>query len=270
MTMKPPIAQRGFAIILVLWLLVLFASIGMHLTARSRTELQIARNVEAATGAEALADGGVARAVHALSNPDPTQRWPLGGQPHDVTIGDGRVRIIVRDENTKINPNLAPEPLMAALLRQVGIEQNRALDFATVIARRVRLTAFTANSSAEQTPMPFDSIDDMLILPGVTKELIAALRPHTSVYASAPIPAAGTADKIVAAAVADFHARNRGDTRSVANPPASPDRVTVSILAEARNPAGAVFARDAVVRLDAMVPKGYVVLRWGRSDATAP
>lgn len=258
--------QRGFAIILVLWLLVLLSAIGLHMTASGRSELRIARNVDAAARAEALADGGVAQAVFAIADPDPERRWHPDGQPRRVAFGGGRIVMSVRDENAKINPNLAAEPLMAALLRQVGIEGDRAANLAAAITARVRPTALSAAAGAEARPMPLDSIDDLRTIPGMTMDLIAALRPHISIYASSPLPTPGAADAVVSAALAEIQSRANDDNRSRANPTGRPDKMTLSITSEASVPDGAVFVRDAVVRLDSAVPKGYVALRWGRGE----
>jgi Tfp pilus assembly protein PilX len=60
-------ASRGFALLVVLWFLVLIAAIGTYLMANARSETAIARNILAAAHAEALADAGVAQAAFNLT-----------------------------------------------------------------------------------------------------------------------------------------------------------------------------------------------------------
>ena len=115
--------------------------------------------------------------------------------------------------------------------------------------------------------MLFDSIDDLRNIPDITPDVIAALRPHVSVYATSPLPTPGTTDRVVSAAVADFQSRTNDGGQSRNNPTNRQDRITASIVSEASSAEGAVFIRDAVVRVDPAVPKGYVALRWGRADA---
>lgn len=258
--------DAGFAILLVLWVMVLLSAIGLHITGGGRTELKIARNVMAAAQAEALADGAVAQAIFAVIDPDRQRRWALDGRPHEMAVNGGRLRMAVRDENAKVNPNLAPEQLVAALLRQVGVEQTTAGALATAIAERVRPTAFSPGGG-DRRPQLFSGIDALREVPGMTASMVDALRAHVSVYATAALPVPGPDDKVVAAALDDFRARSGGDNRSRTNPSAQPDKITVAIAAEAVTTNGATFRREAVVRLDSAVPKGHVVLQWRRGEA---
>lgn len=269
-------APDGFAVILVLWLLVLLAAIGLHLVARGRSETHIAFNATAAAEAEALADAGIARAIFGLNDPNPATRWRLGGPPREIAFGNGRIAITLRDENGKVNLNLAPEPLLAALFRQVGADPGLAARLAATITARVRpgavpqlLSAGTSTqgsgdgTAAHRVPLPFDSVDDLADLPGMTPELLAALRPYVSVYATTPQPVVGAADPLVIRALADVQP---GITAAAAEDAhglsAAPAKVTAAIISAARSRHGAAFIRDAVVRVDPTVPAGYVALRW--------
>ena len=69
----------GFALIVVLWTLVLIAFIVAHLTATGRTEIRIAGNLVANSAAQAAADGAVFEAIFNQSDPQPEQRWPVDG-----------------------------------------------------------------------------------------------------------------------------------------------------------------------------------------------
>ena len=270
-----PSRQRGFAIILVLWLLVLLSAIALHLGSTGRTELQIATNIVATAKAEALADAGVTRAVFAVTDPNKETRWRMDGEPHRFALGEGYVGVVVRNENGKINPNIAPTPLLAALLRQVGVAQDGADSMAAAIAERVKPppaapTAAPGTSAANPRSRPFATIDDLRDVPGITPKLLNALRPHVSVYASLPLPDADAADDVVAAALADYQSRISQTPR----PPqpqsaANLNRVTLSIVAEARVRSGATFIRSAVVRINDAAPQGYIVLRWRRGGAGA-
>ena len=73
----------GFALIVVLWTLVLIAFIVAHLTASGRTEVQIASNLVANSVAQAAADGAIFEAIFNLSDPRPEQRWPVDGSEKD-------------------------------------------------------------------------------------------------------------------------------------------------------------------------------------------
>lgn len=274
----PAARDGGFALILVLWLLVLLSAIGIHLAATGRTETRIAANVVAAAQAEALADGGVARAVVALGDPDPGQRWAADGRPHEISSADGRLWITIHNENGKINPNVAPDKLLVALFRRVGAGDKGATALAAAINARLRPNS-VANSAvagapaagdgtagagapgAAPMPAPFDTLDDLAELPGMTPALLAAARPHLSIYATTALPAPDAMDPLVRAAVAEFQAGS-ADAGAVAA--SVPSKMTVAIRSTARTPRGGVFTREAIVRVEPAAAKGYVALRWTR------
>jgi len=235
----------------------------------------VAANTVAAAEAEALADAGIAQAVFALGDPDPSRRWLPDGQPRDVAFAEGRLEVTVRDENAKINPNLASDKLIAALFRRLGAGDDVAAALAASIAARVRPSPFLrppasdggaatdTSASSAPVPAPFDAVDEMIELSGMTPALLDAARPHLSVYATTALPTRGTLDPLVAAAVADVQSAS-ADGRAAAS--GAPAKMTVTILSMARGRRGGLFVRDAVVRLDPATPNGYVALRWARGQ----
>src|SRR5438309_2067018 len=107
----------GFALIIVLWTLVLIGFIVAHLTASGRTEIRIAGNLVANSASQAAADGAIFEAVFSLSDPQPEQRWPVDGTPRQVIVGSSRVIVRLEDEASWINPSTASPVLLEALLR---------------------------------------------------------------------------------------------------------------------------------------------------------
>src|SRR5882762_988206 len=110
-----PRRGAGFALIVVLWFLVLIAAIGTYLMANARLEIARARNILIAARAEALADGAIAQAVFNLTDPSAATAWKLDGTPHSITLAGGETTIRMFDEGAKINPNHASDKLIAAL-----------------------------------------------------------------------------------------------------------------------------------------------------------
>ena len=102
-------AWRGFALLVVLWFLVLLAAVGTYLMANARSETALAHNVLAGAKSEALADSGIAQAAFNLTDPLPANRWKFDGMPHQMKLPGGEVTIRLDDESKKINPNLASE-----------------------------------------------------------------------------------------------------------------------------------------------------------------
>src|SRR5438309_11252947 len=87
----------GFALIIVLWTLVLIGFIVAHVTASGRTEIRIAGNLVANSAAQAAAEGAIFEAIFNLSDPQPEQRWPIDSTPRQVAIGNSRVLVRLED-----------------------------------------------------------------------------------------------------------------------------------------------------------------------------
>ncbi len=260
----------GFALLIVLWTLVLIAFVVLHLTASGRTEIRIADNLVANGVAAAAADGAIAEAIFNLSDPRPEQRWPIDGSPRTLTIGDCRVDVRLEDEATRINPNLASPALMEALLQVVGSDPDAARRIAAAIADWVGSSTTSKTADALQAEYraagldygppgaPLETMDELGRVLGVTSTLYAALKPYLTLYGPAePKPGA---DPIVTAAVARLPQLGGEAPPSAASPQ---DVLTVRIIAAARGPGNAHVVRTAVVRIGASLPQGYMVAAWG-------
>ena len=262
--------QRGFALLIVLWTLVLIAFLTAHLTAAGRTELRIAGNLAANAAAQAAADGAIYQVIFNLAAPQPEQRYPLNGAPQRTRVGASEVTLRLDNEAARINPNLASPALVAALLRVLGSDSDHAAALAAAIAQWVGKPLGRALEIAPadlpvigldyQPPRaPAESIDELSRVRGMTPEVLAALRPHLTLFGPGdPDPAA--ADPAVAAALALT-------APIVAASGAAPSQaLTVRIRAAAQGPGNAAAARVAVARLDPTLPNGYVLLAWDGDD----
>src|SRR5436190_24298042 len=101
----------GFALIVVLWTLVLIGFIVAHLTASGRTEIRIAGNLVANSASQAAADGAIFEAIFNLSDPQLARRWPVDGTLRQFTVGSSRVTLRVEDEASWINQSSASPAL---------------------------------------------------------------------------------------------------------------------------------------------------------------
>jgi general secretion pathway protein K len=258
----------------VLWTLVLIAFIVAHLTASGRTEMRIAGNLVADAIAEAAADGAIAAAIFNQLDANPDQRWLLNGQAHELTVGSSRVRVQLEDEAGRVNPSVASPALLEALLRTTGSDPESAHRLAVAIGGWVG-AEFTQRS--QNAPLaeyraagldygppgePLESLDELGRVVGMTPAVLAAMRPHLTLFGpAAPNPA--TADPIVAAALAAIAPASPTPV-SPNQPP--PDVLTVRITATAFGPSNAQVTKSAIVRVGAALPGGYTVLAWGGRD----
>ena len=270
----------GFALIVVLWTLVLIAFIVAHLTATGRTEVQIASNLVANSVAQAAADGAIFEAIFNLSDQRPEQRWPVDGTVHQIAIGNSRVVVRPEDEASWVNPSTAPPELTEALLRVIGSDPDTAHRLAAAISEWVGsggiarpqdavLAEYRAAGLDYGPPgTPIETLDELGRVLGMTPALLATIRPHLTMFGP-PQPNPVTTDPVVAAALA-LLAPQTGPAPSPSNQ-AIPDLLTVRITALASGPGNARIVRTAVVRIGTSLPQGYTVLAWSDNlDAGQP
>lgn len=128
----PHAGDRGFALLIVLWAVVLLALLGTGLAATGRTEVQIAASLRAAAAAEAAADGAVYEAAFHLLDPD--QPWAADGRERVVLIADASVTVRIDNQAGKVSPNLAEPDLLRVLLRRLGTDTQTASRLSDAIA----------------------------------------------------------------------------------------------------------------------------------------
>jgi general secretion pathway protein K len=261
--------SRGFALLIVLWTLVLIAFLVAHITASGRTEVRIAENLAVNAAASAAADGAISAAIFNLMDPNPAQRWPLG-VPHTIAVGHARVVLQLQDEATWINPNTAPPQLIEALLQATGSDPAQARTLAAAIRVWVGSGALARPQDAVLAEYraagldygppgaPLETIDELGRVLGMTPAVLAAIRPHLTLLGP-PQPNPASTDPVVAAALAALP--KTGAPLAVAATPA--DLMTTRITAIAIGPGNARVARRAIVRFGTLLPKGYDVLYWG-------
>jgi general secretion pathway protein K len=263
--------NHGFALLIVLWTLVLIAFVVAQVTASGRTETRIAENLVDNAIARAAADGALSEAIFNLSNPRQSERWPLDDKPRELLVGDSHVTLRLENEASWINPNLASPALMQALLLSLGFNPQIAQSLAAAIAQWVGtaedplspaavLAAYRAAGLDYQPPgAPLESLGELGRVVGMTADVLAALRPHLSLYAPAEPSPAGS-DPIVQVALAVVAQSANG---LAAVDPTPPDIVTARITAVAAGPGKASVQRVAIVRLGAALANGYTVLFRG-------
>jgi len=213
----------GFALILVVWFLVLVGAIGAYLVTNGRTETVIARNIRAAASAEALADAGIGRAVFNQTDPVLSNRWKLDGASHTIALPLGQIEIHLADETRKINPNLASDALLGALFEVCGVERNAARRLGAAVADWVNPQKAEQDGSVKPDPYrtagrsygaphaPIESLDELGLVLGMTPEILTSVRPYLSIYAEVASPEAKAAPLAIQRALAIAAKTREGD-----------------------------------------------------------
>jgi general secretion pathway protein K len=269
----------GFALLIVLWTLVLIAFIVARLTASGRTEIRIAGNLVADAVTEAAGDGAIFTAIFNQLDPSPDQRWPLNGQAHELMIGSSRVLVQLEDEAGRVNPSTASPDLLEALLRTTGSDPESAHRLAAAIGQWVGSAAVTPTTPATRPQNtvpadyraagldygppgePLETLDELGRVLGMTPAVLDAIRPHLTLFGP-PQPNPASADPVVAATLASI---GQAPQAAVAANQPPPDLILVRITATAFGPSNARVKKSSIVPIGAMLPGGYAILAWGAS-----
>jgi general secretion pathway protein K len=286
-------AQRGIALVMVLWLTVLLAVIGSSFAYSMRGEALAARNTMSLAQARAAADGAVERTFFELSRPRVTQEpwWAADGQPHTFNDGDVALTVVAYDESARIDLNSAAEPLLKGLLQNVGgldaDTAQRALDAIVDwrdpddLKRPNGAEApdyQAAGSKYVPTNSPFESVGELQRVLGMTPALTARLVPSLTVYSRQAGVNLATAGREVLLAMPNatpeqvdtyIAARDEALKNRLPLPPFPPAQGFAAgaspvwrIHVVARTPDGVTFARDAVVRSQSDPRRPLVTLLW--------
>lgn len=297
--------QRGFALLLVIWVLAILAVLAAGFAASMRSETRLARNLLEAARARALAEAGVARATAALIDPDPQSQWRADGMPHEMSFEGGVVRIRIEDEGGKVDLNMAPPELLSGLCVELGIDGGTCAALTQgVIARRRAVAPAPAptrarNPVADQgfgfgmPPPPqrqaaaFATVEELRQLPEVDRASLDRLSPFVTVYAQNPRIDPAVAPREVLLAIPGIDPREVDQLLAARAAAASGQPVmalpgltgvdayaarsqmrAATIIAEARTESGAEFTRRAVIALTGLPVHPADVLEW-RQDLGA-
>jgi hypothetical protein len=250
--------ERGFALLLVLWVMVLLSGIALHLLASGRTEMALARNGLEAAKAEALADAAIVSALYNFLGQRPS--WVADGKPRLLSFPEGSAVVEVSDENAKINPNLAAQGLIASLFETLGASSTAArAAAAAIVGERLARLALAPLPGA----VAFVTVDDLDAI-AEARTWLAVARPYLSVYADRSEPALERAADVVRRAVINRTDGGHREPVSEGSAAARAIRPVIRLRGHATTAAGSQFVREAIVRLDRERPAGYATMLWRR------
>ena len=198
---------------IVLWTVGFLALLGTQIVAAGRSETQLAGNLRQEAELEAAANGAVANVVfRILALKDPQFR--TDGLVHELRVGRFPVLVAVQNESDRINLNTASGALLRALLLDVGAPPDQATRLAAAIldwrtsganprpggAKAAEYRA--AGLSYGPAGAPFESVEELADVLGMTPALFERLAPHVTVLTDGD-PDLSTRDPVVAEALTD-------------------------------------------------------------------
>jgi general secretion pathway protein K len=204
--------KQGFALILVIWSLVLLSSLAGGFAYAVRHEARVAADMESIARAEAIATAVLHTAVLALSNTDPEQRWQADSQTHLIPWPGASSKVRVRSESGRIDLNRAPRELLAGLFSELFADADpNALADAVIDWRDsddrpepagAELNTYIQAGYRYGPPNdPFDSVNELSQVIRFDSEMLARAGDYLTVYSRQPRINAASADLVALAAV---------------------------------------------------------------------
>jgi general secretion pathway protein K len=198
-----PHRQAGWALVAVLWTLAMLA---MMVAAVEALTLTSARFGHAALEQARLAadiDAGVARAALGIADQRPQQRWRVDGDVRRFRFESDDVEISIQDESGRVDLNAAEPATLKRLLVAAGVPVAQAETLGDNIvlwrtpadddtsAAGEKLPGAVASDYAEAgldygpRRGPFQSVEELNLVLGMTPLLYARLAPALTVYSRA-------------------------------------------------------------------------------------
>jgi general secretion pathway protein K len=283
-----PRAEHGLALVSVLWALVILSLLAASLIASLGFSYRLAHNRGERARAEALAEASIARAVLAMLDRRPDKAWRIDGTVTRFTYAGAALRVAIQDELGKIDLNAADGPLLKGLFRSAGLDAETA----EIMADRVQdwrdsTGLHRVNGASDEDYRaagysygprhgPFQTINELKLVLGMTPALFDRITPAITVYSGRPSldPATAPAAALRALAAMDGIAASgtvrTTDVSTGAASPATPGLLDLglplggrafTIHTEIDTPDGKVV-REAVIRLTDDPAHAYWVLAW--------
>jgi general secretion pathway protein K len=186
--------QRGIALIVVLWGVALLALIAVGVSASTRNDVRLAGNFAALAQARSAAEGGVYWALYQLMATKGEGAWQADGAVHAMTLEGAEVRVAIVDEAARIDLNAAPAALLEGALAAAGIAADARPRLVAAILDWRDADGEVRPNGAEDAEYraagksygakngPFDSVDELSLVLGMTPEDYRRLRPLLTVF----------------------------------------------------------------------------------------
>ena len=290
---KPGIKrQKGVALVLVLWILLLVTISTGAYTLTARMDQLEAHTVLSGTQARMAAEAGINLAVLSLRDPDELTRMIPDGRSYFMSFEGTTVEVQVTDERGKLNINSATEDVFIDLLTANGTDTSEAELLAAAIADWVDSDEIERSNGAELPAYEsaglevgpgnrgFVMVEELLQVIGMSWDLYRAMSPGLTVYSDSGVPDPAYAPVEALMALPDMteeDARNFVSQRhseeslselelALPNGEVAMARgrgLTYSILAKATMPNGIWDQVEATIRLGGSSDgRPYRVLRW--------
>jgi general secretion pathway protein K len=198
-------SESGFALVAVLWGVVILSLIVLAFSADTRMEIKMVTNTIEHAQIRAMADGGVAFAIHSLLDPNSENRWSPDGIFREIKMDNVDLKVSVQDEGGKIDLNIASKELLQQLFSSSESEVYIDSSLADAIIDWRDENDLKQINGAEDSDYreaglpygakdgPFESVRELRLVLGMTDEIFTVIQPAITVYSQQAEPDKSTA-----------------------------------------------------------------------------
>jgi general secretion pathway protein K len=190
-----PGRQRGVALILVIWVVMLLMVIAGSFLYAMRTEAQAARNAAVIARGDALAQAAVSRAlIELFKPPGGPDVWLRDGAPREWAFEGAAVQVRFSDESAKIDVNTANNELLKGLFRHAGASDDEAAALLDAVLDWRDQDSLKRPYGAEEPDYahagfkgrpangPFQSTEELQLVLGMRPEAYQRIAPMITVF----------------------------------------------------------------------------------------
>ena len=186
---------------MALWVVTILSVVVLEFCFAMRTEVNVAKNYKEEFQLSAMAEGGIQRGIIELiykhdqgvqqkrktlaygELPPEKKEWIMDGRPYSLSFEQGTCDVMVMSEGGKINLNMVPEASLRKIIGQFGLEgEARDVIVDSILDWRDPDDFYRVNGAENdyyqslKEPYQckngnFDSIEELLLVKGVTPEL---------------------------------------------------------------------------------------------------
>jgi general secretion pathway protein K len=269
--------EAGWALISVLWALTVLALLAAATQALTSTSYRSERHALVDARADADLDAAVVRAVLGISDTRPEQRLRVDGTPRVIDYDGLRITVAAQDELGRIDLNASSSSLLRQLLLGFGVSPDGASKLSDrIVDWRMPPGPSSLNGGTDgdyksagldYVPRhgPFQTVDELRLVLGMTPKLFDAIRPALTVYSKRPSFDPSFAPR---AALIAIYPADPGKIDQILNSRASAPPMSAASAGHAYTVSAALtigqrtFRRMAVVELSDDDRRPYFVLAW--------
>lgn len=239
-------AQRGVALLLVLWTLATLSLLLGGLAGWVQLENRQAAWQRQHTQALLAAQAGVSLALQAVLDTRHRPRWMADGRVVPLAFDDAQLEVSVSSERGKLDLNAASAEDVSRVAQACGAERGQALRLSRALQARL------ANGAT-----PLRVIEELRQVPGMTQTLYGCMAPHVTLWSGLSRPDAAFASPLLRGALGLPLQTNPGGHDADAGS-------VLSIDSRAQLPGGVVARLQTTVLLSPSEGNAqpYRVLRW--------